>query len=158
MWCVVTCCSVASADNILQEQSSNGDRAGTPEHALYTATCDESRPVRVSSRQSPGAAIWMPRSTDVPSRASTNQGNLTVPRDPFKIPVHHGDGARAGAQSPTTVCTGEARTCLYFLCFGHCKNVRCSYKHDAQLPVATAQPEAVAPKLGAVYMAYDEAH
>jgi hypothetical protein len=45
-----------------------------------------------------------------------------------------------------------------FLCFGACKNVHCSYKHVANAAVQMVWAEAVAPKLGNAYKAYDAAH
>jgi hypothetical protein len=50
---------------------------------------------------------------------------------------------------------GPSGSCLDFLCFGSCKNSGCSYKHAANASVATARAEAIAPKLGAAYTAYD---
>jgi hypothetical protein len=50
---------------------------------------------------------------------------------------------------------GPSGSCLDFLCFGACKNSRCSYKHAANASIATARAEAIAPKLGAAYTAYD---
>jgi hypothetical protein len=57
----------------------------------------------------------------------------------------------------TQVKLGPSGSCLDFLCFGACKNSRCSYKHAAAASVQTARAEAVAPKLGAAYSAYDAA-
>jgi hypothetical protein len=53
---------------------------------------------------------------------------------------------------------GPNGSCLDFLCFGLCKNPRCSYKHAAACSIATSRAEEVAPKLGAAYSAYDAAH
>jgi hypothetical protein len=50
---------------------------------------------------------------------------------------------------------GPSGSCLDFLCFGSCKNSRCSYKHAANASIATARAEAIAPKLGAAFTAYD---
>jgi hypothetical protein len=50
---------------------------------------------------------------------------------------------------------GPSGSCLDYLCFGSCKNSRCSYKHAAAASIATARAEAIAPKLGAAYTAYD---
>jgi hypothetical protein len=50
---------------------------------------------------------------------------------------------------------GPSGSCLDYLCFGSCKNSNCSYKHAANASIATARAEAIAPKLGAAYMAYD---
>lgn len=50
---------------------------------------------------------------------------------------------------------GPSGSCLDYLCFGSCKNARCSYKHAANASIATARAEAIAPKLGAAYTAYD---
>jgi hypothetical protein len=44
---------------------------------------------------------------------------------------------------------------LDFLCFGLCKRSRCSYKHVVNASIATAHAEAIAPKLGAAFTAYD---
>jgi hypothetical protein len=53
---------------------------------------------------------------------------------------------------------GPSGSCLDYLCFGACKNSRCSYKHTATSSIQTARAEAIAPKLGAAYNAYDAAH
>jgi hypothetical protein len=53
---------------------------------------------------------------------------------------------------------GPSGSCLDFLCFGACKNARCSYKHDAASSIPTVRAEAIAPKLGAAYNSYDAAH
>jgi hypothetical protein len=53
---------------------------------------------------------------------------------------------------------GPSGSCLDFLCFGLCKNARCSYKHGATAAVPAARAAAIAPKLGAAYAAYDAAH
>jgi hypothetical protein len=53
---------------------------------------------------------------------------------------------------------GPSGSCLDFLCFGACKNTRCSYKHAATAAVPAARAEAVAPKLSDAYNAYDAAH
>jgi hypothetical protein len=53
---------------------------------------------------------------------------------------------------------GPAGSCLDFLCFGACKNTRCSYKHSATASIQAVRAEAIAPKLGAAYSAYDAAH
>jgi hypothetical protein len=53
---------------------------------------------------------------------------------------------------------GPNGSCLDFLCFGACKNAPCSYKHAANAAVPAARAEAVAPKLGDAYNAYDVAH
>jgi hypothetical protein len=50
---------------------------------------------------------------------------------------------------------GPNGSCLDFLCFGECKNKVCSYKHLATSSIAAARAEAIAPKLGAAYTAYD---
>jgi hypothetical protein len=50
---------------------------------------------------------------------------------------------------------GPNGSCLDFLCFGSCKSSRCSYKHAANASIATARAEAIAPKLGAAFTAYD---
>jgi hypothetical protein len=50
---------------------------------------------------------------------------------------------------------GPSGSCLDYLCFGSCKNHNCSYKHAANASIATARAEAIAPKLGAAYTAYD---
>jgi hypothetical protein len=47
---------------------------------------------------------------------------------------------------------------LDYLCFGTCKNNRCSYKHTEMASIQTSRAEAVTPKLGAAYSAYDAAH
>jgi hypothetical protein len=48
-------------------------------------------------------------------------------------------------------------SCLDYLCFGDCKSSSCTYKHVATAAVTAARAEAVAPKLGAAYSAYDAA-
>jgi hypothetical protein len=50
---------------------------------------------------------------------------------------------------------GPSGSCLDYLCFGSCKNSPCSYKHMANASIATARAEAIAPKLGAAFTAYD---
>jgi hypothetical protein len=50
---------------------------------------------------------------------------------------------------------GPNGSCLDYFCFGHCKNTSCSYKHDATASISVARAEAIAPKLGAAYTAYD---
>jgi hypothetical protein len=53
---------------------------------------------------------------------------------------------------------GPSGSCLDFLCFGACKNARCSYKHAATASIPAARAEQIAPRLGAAYNAYDAAH
>jgi hypothetical protein len=53
---------------------------------------------------------------------------------------------------------GPNGSCLDFLCFGACKNPRCSYKHGASIAIQATRAETVAPKLGDAYNAYDAAH
>jgi hypothetical protein len=53
---------------------------------------------------------------------------------------------------------GPAGSCLDFLCFGACKNPQCLYQHNVTTSVKTSRAEAVAPKLGAAFNAYDVAH
>jgi hypothetical protein len=50
---------------------------------------------------------------------------------------------------------GPNGSCLDFLCFGECKNKTCSYKHLTTASIPVARAEAIAPKLGAAYTAYD---
>lgn len=52
---------------------------------------------------------------------------------------------------------GPSGSCLDYLCFGACKNSRCSYKHAVAASVQQTRAEAVAPRLGAAYSAYDAA-
>jgi hypothetical protein len=52
---------------------------------------------------------------------------------------------------------GPNGSCLDFLCFGSCKNLRCSYKHLATCSIQATRAETVAPKLGEAYSAYDAA-
>jgi hypothetical protein len=52
---------------------------------------------------------------------------------------------------------GPNGSCLDYLCFGACKNARCSYKHAPACAIQTTRAEAVATKLGVAYMAYDAA-
>jgi hypothetical protein len=58
----------------------------------------------------------------------------------------------------TQVRLGPSGSCLDYLCFGNCKNSRCSYKHTETASIQASRAEAVAPKLGAAYSAYDAAH
>jgi hypothetical protein len=58
----------------------------------------------------------------------------------------------------TQVKLGPSISCLDFLCFGLCKNARCSYKHGATAAVPAVRAAAIAPTLGAAYAAYDAAH
>jgi hypothetical protein len=53
---------------------------------------------------------------------------------------------------------GPNGSCLDYLCFGTCKNSRCSYKHGASSAIQATRAETVAPKLGDAYNAYDAAH
>jgi hypothetical protein len=53
---------------------------------------------------------------------------------------------------------GPSGSCMDFLCFGSCKNSRCSYKHAANASVPASRAEMIAPKLGAAYTAYDASH
>jgi hypothetical protein len=50
---------------------------------------------------------------------------------------------------------GPAGSCMDYLCFGNCKNTKCSYKHVSTANIAASRAEAIAPKLGAAYTAYD---
>jgi hypothetical protein len=50
---------------------------------------------------------------------------------------------------------GPLGSCLDYLCFGNCKNNRCHYKHVPTTSIPAARAEAIAPKLGAAYTAYD---
>jgi hypothetical protein len=52
---------------------------------------------------------------------------------------------------------GPAGSCLDFLCFGSCKNSRCSYKHPTTASITANRATTIAPKLGAAYTAYDAA-
>jgi hypothetical protein len=52
---------------------------------------------------------------------------------------------------------GPNGSCLEYLCFGACKNSRCSYKHDSTCSIQATRAETVAPKLGEAYSAYDAA-
>jgi hypothetical protein len=52
---------------------------------------------------------------------------------------------------------GPAGSCLDFMCFGSCKNRRCSYKHPTTASIASNLATTIAPKLGAAYTAYDAA-
>jgi hypothetical protein len=52
---------------------------------------------------------------------------------------------------------GPKGSCLDYLCFGACKNSRCSYKHGASISIQATRAEAVAPKLAEAYNAYDVA-
>jgi hypothetical protein len=65
------------------------------------------------------------------------------------------------AQDPplqySQVKLGPNVSCLDYLCFGACKSSSCTYKHAATAAVPAARAEAVAPKLGAAYSAYDVA-
>jgi hypothetical protein len=53
---------------------------------------------------------------------------------------------------------GTNGACLDYICFGACRNARCSYKHQASCSIQATRAETVAPKLGAAYSAYDAAH
>jgi hypothetical protein len=53
---------------------------------------------------------------------------------------------------------GPNGSCLDYLCFGACKNARCSYKHGATSTIQATRAEVVAPRLGDAYTAYDAAH
>jgi hypothetical protein len=53
---------------------------------------------------------------------------------------------------------GPNGSCLDYLCLGACKNSQCTYKHSATATIAASRAEAVAPKLGAAYTAYEAAH
>jgi hypothetical protein len=50
---------------------------------------------------------------------------------------------------------GPPGGCMDYLCFGNCKNPRCSYKHNPQSQITASRAELVAPKLAAAYTAYD---
>jgi hypothetical protein len=50
---------------------------------------------------------------------------------------------------------GPNGSCMDYLCFGICKNGRCSYKHAATVSIPVSRAETVAHKLGAAYSAYD---
>jgi hypothetical protein len=50
---------------------------------------------------------------------------------------------------------GPDGNCLDFLCFGSCKSSPCSYKHAVNASITTARAEAIAPKLGAAFTAYN---
>jgi hypothetical protein len=52
---------------------------------------------------------------------------------------------------------GPNGSCLDYLCFGSCKNPRCSYKHAPACAIQATRAETVAPKLGEAYTAYDAA-
>ncbi len=52
---------------------------------------------------------------------------------------------------------GPNGSCLDYLCFGTCKNARCSYKHGATCAIQATRAETVAPKLKAAYSAYEAA-
>jgi hypothetical protein len=52
---------------------------------------------------------------------------------------------------------GPNGSCLDYLCFGACKNPRCSYKHGPAVSIQATRAEAVAPKLADAYNAYDAA-
>jgi hypothetical protein len=52
---------------------------------------------------------------------------------------------------------GPNGSCLDYLCFGACKNARCSYKHGATSAIQATRAETVAPKLAEAYTAYDAA-
>jgi hypothetical protein len=66
--------------------------------------------------------------------------------------------AHSPALQYTQVKLGPSGSCLDYLCFGICKSSGCPYKHEVASSVSVARAEAVAPKLGAAYKAYDEAH
>lgn len=53
---------------------------------------------------------------------------------------------------------GPSGSCLDSLCFGACKTTGCPYKHEVASSISVTRAEAVAPKLGAAYAAYDAAH
>jgi hypothetical protein len=52
---------------------------------------------------------------------------------------------------------GPSGSCMDYLCFGNCRNSRCTYKHVPAASIGQAKAEAVAPQLGAAYTAYDAA-
>jgi hypothetical protein len=58
----------------------------------------------------------------------------------------------------TQVKMGPNGSCLDYLCFGVCKNPRCSYKHGASCTIQATRAETVAPKLMEAYNAYDAEH
>jgi hypothetical protein len=66
-------------------------------------------------------------------------------------------GAHVPPLQYAQVKLGPNGSCLNFLCLGACKNGQCTYKHTETASIATARVEAVAPKLGAAYNAYDAA-
>jgi hypothetical protein len=66
-------------------------------------------------------------------------------------------GAHVPPLQYAQVKLGPNGSCLDYLCLGACKNGQCTYKHTATASIATARAEAVAPKLGAAYTAYDAA-
>jgi hypothetical protein len=57
----------------------------------------------------------------------------------------------------SNVKMGPNGSCLDYLCFGACKNARCSYKHTEAASIPAARADTVAPKLAAAYTAYDAA-
>jgi hypothetical protein len=66
-------------------------------------------------------------------------------------------GAHVPPLQYAQVKLGPNGSCLDFLCLRAYKNGQCTYKHTATASIATARAEAVAPKLGAAYNAYDAA-
>jgi hypothetical protein len=66
-------------------------------------------------------------------------------------------GAHVPPLQYAQVKLGPNGSCLDFLCLGACKNGQFTYKHMTTASNATARAEAVAPKLGAAYNAYDAA-
>jgi hypothetical protein len=67
-------------------------------------------------------------------------------------------GAHESPLQYAQVKMGPDGACVDFLCFGSCKNSRCSYKHTATASIVATRAEAVAPKLKAAYKAYNAGH